>query len=61
VGIKGKPVEQVKYKERSDGVTKRRQFVIENICHLHMTKGKNILIFFKKTFEKGLVLIKLHY
>ena len=29
VGIKGKPVERVKYKERSDGGTKKRQFVAD--------------------------------
>lgn len=62
MGIKGKPVEQVKCKERSDGVTKKRQFVIHNICHLQITKGKSdILICFKKTVDKGLLLIKLHY
>jgi hypothetical protein len=62
VGIKGKPMEQVKYKKRRDGVTKKRQFGIDFICHLQMTKGKNNnLICFKKTVDKGLVLIKLHY
>jgi len=52
----------VRYKKRSDGVTKKRQFVIDNTCHLKMTKGKNdILIRCKKTGDKGFVLIKLHY
>jgi len=55
-------VEQVRNKKRNDGVTKKRQFVIDNACHLQMTKGKNdILIRFKKTVDKGFVLIKLHY
>jgi hypothetical protein len=31
VGIKGKPVEKIKYKECSDGVTKRRQFIVGNM------------------------------
>jgi len=62
VGINGEPVEQVRNKKRNDGVTKKRQFVIDNACHLQMTKGKNdILIRFKKTVDKGFVLIKLHY
>ena len=60
MGIKGKPVEQVKYKKRSDGVTKKRQFVIDIVCHLQMRKGKNNnLICFKKIVDKGHVLIKL--
>jgi hypothetical protein len=62
VGINDEPVEQVKYKKRSNGVTKKRKFVIDNTCHLQMTKGKNdILICFKKTVDKGFALIQLHY